>query len=147
MELTQKVLIDRILQLDKSKNILRPTKKYYSGPDYSETAIYYGSKTNYEDIVDFYIAILCWVSADMDEFADIRIGNVEYYNMDRMICELQDLQRNDVLKIIKLFTDLNITPLDLLPKKCYKMSNEWHDIRYLFEYEDFYLLYNWYTGE
>jgi hypothetical protein len=147
MEFTQKVLIDRILQLDKYKNILRPTKKYYSSPDYSETAIYYGSKTNYEDIVDFYIAILCWVSADTDEFADIRIGNVEYYNMDRMICELQDLQQNDVLKIIKLFTDLNITPLDLIPKKCYKMSNEWHDIRYLFEYEDFYLLYNWYTGE
>lgn len=37
MELTQKVLIDKILQLDKSKNILRPTKKYYSGPDHAET--------------------------------------------------------------------------------------------------------------
>jgi hypothetical protein len=147
MELTQKALIDRILQLDKSKNILRPTKKYYSGPNYGETAIYYGSKTDYEDIVDFYIAILCWVSADTDEFDDIRLGSIEYYDMDLMTCESQYLQLKEILKIIKLFEELNIVPLDVIPTICYKMSNKWDDIRYLFEYKDFYLLYNWYTGE
>lgn len=94
------------------------------------------------------MAILCWVSADnMNEFDDIRLGSIEYYDMDLMTCESQYLQLKEILRIIKLFEELNIVPLDVIPTICYKMSNKWDDIRYLFEYKDFYLLYNWYTGE
>lgn len=68
-------ILDRIKTLSKAVKITMPEKVFYSGPNHSEVAVYFGDTKQYTDLIDFWISILFWVSNDKMEYDDISILN------------------------------------------------------------------------
>jgi hypothetical protein len=161
MNFTQSNLINRIEQLDKNQIINKPQRVYYSGPGTQEVAIYLGINKDFTDISDFYISILSWVYMDtyLNDYSDIRGIKVGEDIAKLMLCKPINLELEEkkaqfgpfhtlnLTSIVDSFHKLNLVSINDNLLNCYKMTDEWNDHRYLFEYHNFYLLYNWYTGE
>jgi len=141
-------ILKRIKSLQKKSIIPKPERIFYSGPNYSEEAIYFGDKKKYKDIIDFWVSILSWVSMDLIEFDDITIFNErKEYPSKINYCENIDLKSEKLERIIQKIRALNQFTEHMKIRSCYKMSNEWEDIKYMIDCEESFFLYNWYTGE
>jgi hypothetical protein len=141
-------ILDRIKTLSKGVKISMPEKVFYSGPNYSEVAVYFGDTKKYTDLIDFWVSILFWVSNDKMEYDDISILNEKKeYPSKLYYCKEIDLRSEELIEIINKLKTLNHFSEDMPIKRCFKMSQEWHDIKYMFDCEENFFLYNWYTGE
>jgi len=125
-----------------------PNKIFYSGPNYSEEAIYYGNKKEYKDLIEFWISILCWVSMDSIDFDDITIFNERNEYPSRVnFCEKLELESDELKGVIEKVEFLEEFTEDMEVIQCFKMSEEWYDKRYMFDCGENFFLFNWYTGE
>lgn len=141
-------ILDRIKTLSKGVKISMPEKVFYSGPNHSEVAVYFGDKKKYTDLIDFWVSILFWVSNDKMEYDDISILNEKKeYPSKFNYCREIDLRSEELIEIINKLKTLDHFSEDMPIKRCFKMSQEWHDIKYMFDCGENFFLYNWYTGE
>lgn len=126
----------------------KPVKVYHAGDGNMDTVIYYGDKTIFSDIIQFWISFKTWVSMDnIFEFYDINektklkyidqslglfipinLEEIEFINVKDLIAEVID---------IKKFSSFN----------CYKMIDEWDNKEILFDFGKEFAIYNWWTTQ
>lgn len=141
-------ILNRIKSLPKGKKIQSPERVFYSGPNYSEEAIYFGNKKVFKDLIDFWISILSWVSMDSIEFDDITILNEKnYYPPKINYCKTIELESDELKGMINKIKSLDNFSNKMQIKSCFKMSQEWDDKKYMFDCGESFFLFNWYTGE
>ncbi|AIZ43393.1 hypothetical protein M666_18650 [Cellulophaga baltica 18] len=141
-------IINRIKSIPRIQDIIRPEKVFYSGPNLTEEAIYYGDKIRYKDSVDFWISILSWIHMDSIEFDDITIYNEKgQYPDDINFCKKLNSVSEEIKKVVLKIQSLNQYTENTEIINSYRMSNEWCDKKILFDCGDKFFLYNWYTGE
>jgi hypothetical protein len=152
MKLTPLIIKKAIRNLPEGQRLPKVERVYYSGPGYDETAIYYGHKDVYGDVIRFWLSNFAWVFFDEInlewEYQDplYLLGENIYPERYTSCLPLEDpAQRvKELLSGYSAILDL-IGYADL--HMGYDMSWEWCDKRLLFDYGDRFVLHNWYTGE
>lgn len=113
--------------------------------DYEATDIYYGLKTQFQSLFDFWISCLYWVRRGnlkgeglmyLEYFRnsyDLQSGSCIPMNLD----EIQEITDEIKTKNTGLKTPLN----------AYLMRKDWSDKIYVLEYDDRFVMHNWHTAE
>lgn len=144
-ELGRRLSPELILSRTTDTNYNKPQLLYKLYDSYNYD-LYYGSKIDFADQIDFWSAIISWVSFGLvnipEKIEDIEISNS--YNENLGICIPQKTEnwvkiQNNIQK-----SDLKFASTVL--KSCYCMKNEWNNEMYLFESEEYYFLYNCWTN-
>lgn len=148
VKMNSEEILNRIQTLPKGAKFQIPEKVFYSGPNYSEEAIYYGNNKRYKDLIEFWISVLCWVSMDSIEYDDITIFNERNeYPPKINFCEEIELESDELKRMINKIKSLDEFSRNIQIVRCFKMSQEWDDKKYIFDCDENFFLFNWYTGE
>ncbi|TCI90000.1 hypothetical protein [Tenacibaculum sp. M341] len=116
----------------------------------SQTLILKGSKETYDNLIDFWLAVLVWYNCDGEDyfFEDLVIDNIFSYslwtkNPNRVgVCKMANSREKESLdKRISELLNQQITTEYLV------MSPNWNEKKVLFVDNDNYYLYYFWSGE
>ncbi|MEN7552016.1 hypothetical protein AAG747_29165 [Rapidithrix thailandica] len=112
--------------------------------EYQETDMYYGLKTQFKTILDFWISCLYWVNCGELEGEGLTyLSYFNSYDLASGSCIPMNLNEIDeIIKEIKSKTNTLNNPVSV-----YLMRKDWNDKVYVLEYEDRFVMHNWHTAE
>ncbi len=112
--------------------------------EYQETDIYYGPKTEFKTLLDFWISCLFWVNCG--ELEGEGLTYLDYFNSYDLTsgsCIPMDL--DEIKEVTDEIKSKNIKLEN--PFNAYLMRKDWNDRMYVIEYEDIFVMHNWHTAE
>jgi|GEM_PF-4119992 len=112
--------------------------------EYQQTDIYYGLKSQFKSVSDFWISCVYWVSAGEFEAKDLSYyANQSAYDLTCGSCIPMNLKEVEEI-VAELQTKVSglITPV-----MTYLMRKNWNDKMFVLEYEDRFLMHHWHTAE
>jgi hypothetical protein len=120
--------------------------------NYSQINSFYGLKIEYEEITDFWISCLYWISCDNIEESELNsefhsIASKSYFDIYCGAC-IPILSISDEFeRVIEYLKNKSEKYNESKLNKAWLMRKNWNDKIYMLEYENEYVIYNWFTSE
>lgn len=142
--ITHDLLITRLMETSPNYKD-KPPKVKFGKYLYGQTDYYFGDKLDFLDLADFWLACASWVSYGELDYGDLKISVTLYENFKIGACQRKEIfqlkKQHD--EVINSFPELKKIKIE----EGYIMNEEWDNFMVLFEFESFYVLHNWWTGE
>ncbi|MEM7374602.1 MAG: hypothetical protein AAF587_38775 [Bacteroidota bacterium] len=136
----------RLASMQIDQDIPKPKVEMLGDYTYQQTDLYSGTTAEYHDIIDFWISFLTWGTH----------ANIEFNDLSYFLCKgwfdpfhgsCIPKRSSEVAKEINLITNKLKWVREENIKGIYQMRKEWDDCIFLFDMNDTFLIYNWWTSE